>query len=143
MADQSTQTSRRSKLAGRDIYDARGTRVGTVIGMRRGNPEIEPSCLVVETEAPDTKKVLVPREIVEASGDRLVVPYHRDYVRGGPSPAADEPLSEADSRALCARYGLEPVSGSSGRGEGCGLCRRRGRGRAARGAEAELAGLDG
>ncbi len=117
------RNSEEAKWSGRELVDVNGDSIGTIVGLR--DMRHNPGWLLVQTGPPESKKVLLPADSVLALGDRLVAPYHGNYVRGVPGIESEESLSEAEERRLCLRYGLEYASSDAGTGKGCGLCRRR------------------
>ena len=119
------QDSKATRWAGRKLLDVNGSTIGTVEGVCYRNPMTGPAWLMVNVGAPGSVKVFFPADEVQASGDRLVAPYHMDYIMGAPAVEDEEALSEAEERRLCFRYGLDNPSSSGKSTEGCGLCRRR------------------
>ena len=117
--------SEETTWVGRELVDVNSDAIGTVEGGSCRDAILGPKWLIVQTGPAGAKKVLVPVDAVVSSGDRLVVPYHRDYIIGAPLVENEAALSEAEERHLCFRYGLEQTSSGDKSAEGCGLCRQR------------------
>ena len=115
------QSDKLNPWIGRELFDARGLKIGTVSGLGLPRRKFGTIWLLVETEAGD--KVPVPLIGIRSSGDRLVLPYPKSYVESGPTVAHDGPLSQAELRRLALHYGFDDQLPGAAGCHGCGLCR--------------------
>jgi len=115
---------------GRELFDATGAKIGTVLGLGYPRPKFGTLWLAVETagagpataaatggeaggtEAAATmaaaaRAVLVPAAQVQESGERLTLPYPKTYVAAGPAVEPGGRLSRQEERRLCLHYGFE------------------------------------
>jgi hypothetical protein len=105
---------------GREIYDVRGEKIGTVVGFGYARKKFGMTWLRVEIR--DGHAVLVPAERLSCSGDRLVSPYLRSYVEATPVFATDEQPSRDEERRLRLHYGIDSGNPNATCRVGCGLC---------------------
>ena len=54
-----------------------------------------------------TRETIVPIAGASASGDDLVVPYEKNFVKDAPNVGSDEELSDEDEARLAKYYGLQ------------------------------------
>jgi hypothetical protein len=114
------QGDRLAEWTGRELFDANGHKIGRVVGLAFSRRRYGATWLRVETIL--GKNVLVPAERIDTSRDRLVLPYPKSYVEGGPVNEQDEPLSRDEGRRLCLHYGFDSAMPNSACRQGCGLC---------------------
>jgi hypothetical protein len=105
---------------GREVFDAKAEKIGTIAGLGYPRKKFGTVWLLVETEGART--VLVPGDQIRSSGDRLVLPYLKTYVEGGPAVENGQPPSQAEERRLRLHYGIDSGSLNSGCAAGCGMC---------------------
>ncbi|MBN1322142.1 MAG: hypothetical protein JXA87_15020 [Thermoleophilia bacterium] len=114
--------SEAAEWRGRDLLDAAGKRIGTIAGLAYPRKKFGVTWLLVETEAGMT---LVPGEQILRSTERLILPYPKTYVEGGPFVEPDRPLARPQEHRLCMHYGLDTAMPNRGCRQGCGLCQAR------------------
>lgn len=105
---------------GRDLFDASGRRIGSIVGPGYARRKFGTAWLLLEIT--DAKTVLVPADQIHVSGDRLVLPYPKTYVEDAPNIEEGRSPSRAEERRLCLHYGLDSAMPNSGCRQGCGLC---------------------
>ncbi len=108
-----------TQWTGHDLYDQDGEKIGTIEDIRMGELVPNLKWLVVKTGLLGTKRVFVPAGEVQSSGDRLVVSFDKDRVKGTPhvkQELASLPLVE---EKLCRYYGLDYVRSATAPAEGC------------------------
>ena len=107
---------------GRDLFDATGKRIGTIAGLAYPRKKFGVTWLLVQTAA---GTILAPGEQILRSPERLVLPYPKTYVDGGPVMEPDRPLSRSEEHRLCMHYGLDTAVPNRSCRQGCGLCQAR------------------
>jgi hypothetical protein len=112
-----------NEWSGRELFDAKGSKIGTVAGLGYPRPKFGTTWLLVETAV--GKTVLVPAGQVESSGERLTLRYPKTYIEAAPTGESGRRLSRAGERRLCLHYGLDHELPGSGCRQGCGLCAAR------------------
>lgn len=117
------QSDRLNRWIGRELFDANGLKIGTITGPGFPRRKFGALWLLVETAGAD--KIPVPLSEIRSSGDRLVLPYAKSYVEGGPTVVQDRPLSQEEFRRLALHYGFGDELPGATCCQGCGLCRAR------------------
>ncbi|NLO27132.1 MAG: hypothetical protein GX113_02970 [Actinobacteria bacterium] len=107
---------------GRELFDAAGKRIGTITGLAYPRKKFGVTWLLVETAA---GTILAPAEQFLCSTERLVLPYPKTYVDGGPVMEPGRPLSKTEERRLRMHYGLDTAMPNRSCRQGCGLCQAR------------------
>lgn len=105
---------------GRELFDARGEKIGVIAGL--GFPRKRFGTLWLLVEITSERKVLVPAEQIRCSDPRLVLPYSRSYIESAPAFDPERPLTSDEERTLRLRYGIGSGSPNTGCSAGCGLC---------------------
>ena len=118
MAEQSDGLNR---WVGRELFDANARKIGTITGLGFPRRKFGTLWLLVETAGAD--KIPVPLIGIRSSGDRLVLPYPKSYVEGGPTLVQDRPLSQDEFRRLGLHYGFDDELPGATCCQSCGLCR--------------------
>ena len=109
-----------SEWSGRDLFDVRGQRIGSIVGLGYARRKFGATWLLVDTGGP--RAVLVPADQMSCTGDRLVLPYPKTYVEGGLAAEPGQPLSADEERRLRLYYGIGAGSLDPGCYVGCGMC---------------------
>ena len=122
---------------GRQLFDASGHLIGVIAGAGYARRKFGTAWLLVELAT--GRRVLVPADQVDASGDHLVFPYPRGYVETGPAVEGDERLDADGERRLRLHYGIGRGT-VGGQCQGCGLCITTARVKAAESREARETG---
>jgi hypothetical protein len=99
-------------LAGRDVYDRHGDRIGSV-GQLWHDGSGRPNWAGVKTGLLGLNESLVPLDAADLDGDRLVVPFDKATVKNAPDVDADhdEPLTREDVERLYEYYGMNWANG--------------------------------
>jgi uncharacterized protein (TIGR02271 family) len=92
-----------------------GDKIGSVEEIFYDDETGKPEWVGVGTGFFGTKRVLVPVEPAEMTGDALLVPYAKEHVKDSPDIDGDE-ISQETERELYAYYGLEYSERRSGSG---------------------------
>jgi hypothetical protein len=121
------QSDRLNRWIGRELFDANARMIGTITGLAFPRRKFGTMWLLVETAGAD--RIPVPLTEIRSSGDRLVLPYPKTYVEGGPAIVQDRPLSQAEFRRLAFHYGFDDQLPGATCCQSCGLCGARRRGR--------------
>jgi hypothetical protein len=103
---------------GRQLFDAGGDLIGVIAGAGYARRKFGTAWLLVDMDP--GRRVLVPTDQIDATGDRLVLPYPRGYVETGPTLEGDEPPTPDGERRLRLHYGVG--GGNGGQCRSCGLC---------------------
>lgn len=101
---------------GKELSDANRAKIGTIIGL--GFPRRKFGSWWLLVESTSGRRLIVPADPIDSSGERLVLPYTKGYVESGPASEGNQPLSQADERRLALHYGIA----GAGCQQGCGLC---------------------
>ena len=80
-----------ARLAGTDVYDVDGDRIGTAGQVYLDSHTDEPSWVTVNTGLFGLKESFVPLQGASVSGDRFTVAYGKDQVKDAPRIDADGP----------------------------------------------------
>ena len=115
MADQDVET----KWTGRDLYDVNGEKIGTVEDVRYGDMAMALKWLVVKSGFLGTKQILIPAGEVRVEGDRLLVPYEKEFVKDAPDAKHDDYVLPEEEEKVCSYYGMEYVRELDRTEEGC------------------------
>lgn len=99
------------QLAGAEIYNTDGDKIGSAGQVYLDNQTGEPEWISVKTGLFGTKESFVPLDKASLSGDRLQVPYAKDQVKDAPRVDADGALSPAEEDELYRYYGLASSGG--------------------------------
>jgi uncharacterized protein (TIGR02271 family) len=91
-------------LFDRDLYGSDGDRIGKVKQVYADDQSGRPEWVTVSTGLFGTKETFVPLAEADISGDRLSVPYSKDFVKDAPNTDADRHLSPEEERELYAYY---------------------------------------
>jgi len=109
-----------ARLAGADVYDTDGDKVGTVGQVHLDGGSDEPQWVTVMTGLFGLKETFVPLQGASFSGDRVTVAFGKEQIKGAPRIDADGSLSATEEEGLYTYYGLSSHGDSSysERGEG-------------------------
>jgi uncharacterized protein (TIGR02271 family) len=106
------------KLFAADVYEADGTKIGSVadiyLDAQSGNPE----WVAVKTGLFGTKQSFVPLDRANLEGDRIIVAFGKDQVKDAPRIDPDGRLSPAEEDELYRYYGLSSTDGNLDRDGG-------------------------
>jgi uncharacterized protein (TIGR02271 family) len=112
------------KVAGREMYGSDGERIGTARQVYTDDQTGEPAWATVRTGLLAHKESFVPLSDAEMSGDRLTVPYTKDYVKDAPNIDEEGHLTPDQEQELYAYYGRTDdndrgryAAGRTGRGD--------------------------
>jgi hypothetical protein len=103
---------------GRELFDANGEKIGTILGLAYRRERFGTFWLLVEGL---DGVALVPATQITRRGDRLVLPYPRTYVMEGPRYGQAR-ASRQEERKLLFHYGLDSQLAEGGCPQRCGLC---------------------
>jgi hypothetical protein len=117
------QNDKLNRWNGRELFDANGQTIGTITGPSFPRRKFGTMWLLAETA--EAAKIPVPLIGIRSSGDRLVLPYPKSYIEGGPTIEQDRPFSSAEFRRLGLHYGFDDELPGATCCQGCGLCRAR------------------
>ena len=92
-------------LAGFDVDDAGGSRVGTVHGVYVDAESGEPAWLLIKLGL-FGKAVPVPAGDCAAAAGHLWIPYSREDLRAAPTVDSHKPLTREQELEICAGYGI-------------------------------------
>ena len=93
------------ELRGATVYDSAGDKIGSVEEIFYDDQTNQPEWIGIGTGFLGTKRVLVPLEGADATGDGLTVPYSKDKVKDSPDIDSDV-ISQDTERELYSYYGL-------------------------------------
>lgn len=93
------------QIAGRDVYGMDGKKIGTARQTYADDQTGDPAWATVRTGLLGLKESFVPLTDAELSGDRLTVPYTRDFVKDAPNIDEDGDLTPDEEQELYAYYG--------------------------------------
>jgi len=100
-----TETQAR-ELMGATMYDQSGTKIGKIGQIFLDDETGVPEFATVQTGMFGSKETFVPLAEADFSGDRVVVPYAKDQIKGAPSIDHDGHLSQDEEATLYGHYGL-------------------------------------
>lgn len=89
----------------RDLYGSDGDKIGSVKQVYTDDQSGKPEWVTVSTGLFGTKETFVPLADADLSGDRLTVPFTKDFVKDAPNLDADGHLSPEEERQLYSYYG--------------------------------------
>ncbi|GGL88600.1 DUF2382 domain-containing protein [Nakamurella endophytica] len=92
------------------VVGAGGDELGKVGQVFVDNETGQPTWVTVKTGWFGGNQSFVPLDDASIEGNRVVVPYDQDKVKGAPNFAEDEPLSEQDEDRLYEYYGVGTTS---------------------------------
>jgi uncharacterized protein (TIGR02271 family) len=105
MQQQEMNRVRLDELRGQPVYDNAGEKIGSVEEIYYDSATQSPEWIGIGTGFFSTKRVLVPVEGAQVTGDGLMVAYSKDLVKDGPGVDEDD-ISSAREAELCSHYGL-------------------------------------
>lgn len=117
-------------LAGLNVIDADGAKVGTVQQVYRDDATNEPEWITVRTGLFGTKETFVPLAGCTRVDDAIRVPHTKDQIKDAPRMDADGHLEPSEEERLYRHYGLTR-SGRGGMGRDTGTGQAGGMGTAA------------
>ncbi|MBZ4015574.1 PRC and DUF2382 domain-containing protein [Streptomyces purpurogeneiscleroticus] len=117
-------------LAGLNVIDADGGKVGTVQQVYRDDATNEPEWITVSTGLFGTKETFVPLAGCTRVDDAIRVPHTKDQIKDAPRMDADGHLEPSEEERLYRHYGLTR-SGRGGMGRDTGTGQAGGMGTAA------------
>ena len=91
----------------RTIVDTEGAKIGRIADVYLDHDSQRPYWALVHTGLFGTRETIVPIARVSWSGDDVVVPYEKSFVKDAPNVGSDEELSEEDEARLAEYYGLQ------------------------------------
>ncbi len=97
---------RLQELRGTTVYSSDGEKIGSVEEIYVDDQTEQPEWIGLGTGFFGTKRVIVPVEGADITGDRVTVPYTKDQVEGTPDIDGDE-ISQQTEAQLYSHYGLE------------------------------------
>jgi len=112
MQQQEMSRVRLDELRGSSVYDNAGEKIGSVEEIFYDPQTRSPEWLGIGTGFLGTKRVLVPVEGAQATGDGLMVAYSKGHVKAGPDIDEDEISAEHEAE-LTAHYGMSGSTRSS------------------------------
>jgi hypothetical protein len=92
-------------VAGRDVFGSDGSKIGTARQVYTDDETGEPAWATVRTGLFGLKESFLPLRDAELVGDRLTVPYTKEFVKDAPNIDEDGHLSPHQERDLYAFYG--------------------------------------
>jgi uncharacterized protein (TIGR02271 family) len=92
---------------GATIYDASGSKIGTIEDIYVDRETDKPEWAVVKTGLLGTKLNFAPLAEATKEGDDIRVPYEKNQVQNAPSIDADGELSQEEEAELYRHYGLD------------------------------------
>ena len=102
------------EVLGATAYTTDGDRIGRIGQLYLDDATEQPEWITVSTGLFGTKESFVPLADAQVDGDRVLVPYSKEQVRGAPRVDAEEGhLSEHEEAELYRHYGL-PETGPFG-----------------------------
>ncbi len=104
-------------IVDRDVYDSDGTKIGAARQVYVDDETGAPEWVTVRTGLFGTSESFVPLADATVSGDRVVVPYDKSFVKDAPNLREDGHLTPDQERELYAYYGRQD-SDSNGRSAG-------------------------
>ena len=90
-------------LEGTDVYDPNGEKIGAVDEVFYDNTTGVPEWISVGTGFVRLNKAVVPIEGISFAGDRIVVPFEKDRVKGSPDVGTDEITTEQERELAVGR----------------------------------------
>lgn len=102
------------QVAGRAVHGADGEKLGTVRQIYTDDRTGEPAWATVRTGLLGLKESFVPLTDAEISGDRLTVPYTRDFVKQAPNIDEDGRITPDQEQELYAYYGRADYGDAGG-----------------------------
>jgi uncharacterized protein (TIGR02271 family) len=103
---------RLDELRGEPVYDNAGEKIGSVEEIYYDPQTRSAEWIGIGTGFFGTKRVLVPVEGAQHTGDGLAVAYSKDHVKDGPDVDEDDISTEREAE-LAAHYGLATPSASA------------------------------
>jgi uncharacterized protein (TIGR02271 family) len=103
----SQQTDPGAAWYDRTIVDREGTKVGSIVDVYLDHETQRPEWALVHTGLFGTRETIVPITAFSWTGDDLVVPFEKTFVKDAPNVSRGEDLSEADEAKLAEYYGLQ------------------------------------
>ncbi len=94
------------RIAGTDVYDADGDKIGTAGQVYLDNHSGAPEWVSVRTGLFGTKESFVPLQGARLGGDRLEVAFGKERVKDAPRIDVDGSLTPAEESELYTYYGL-------------------------------------
>ncbi|QKW06026.1 PRC and DUF2382 domain-containing protein [Streptomyces sp. NA04227] len=108
-------------LAGLNVVDADGGKVGSVQQIYRDDATNAPEWITVRTGLFGMKETFVPLAGARRAEDAVQVPYTKDQIKDAPRMEADGHLDPSEEEQLYRHYGLTRRGNAGmGRGEGMG-----------------------
>ncbi|WP_433824516.1 DUF2382 domain-containing protein [Actinoplanes sp. CA-015351] len=104
-----------ARLAGADVYDTDGDKVGSVGEVYLDAQGGDPKWVTVRTGLFGTKETFVPLQAASYSGDRITVSYPKGKIKDAPRIDADGAVSPAEEVELYTYYGLRDSGNAEGR----------------------------
>ena len=92
-------------IVDRDVYGSDGTKIGAARQVYVDDETGAPEWVTVRTGLFGTSESFVPLEDATVSGDRVVVPYDKSFVKDAPNLREDGHLTPDQERELYAYYG--------------------------------------
>jgi uncharacterized protein (TIGR02271 family) len=102
------------RAAGRELYGSDGEKIGTARQVYTDDQTGEPAWATVRTGLLGLKESFVPIADAELSGDRLTVPYTKDFVKDAPNIDEDGHLTPDQEQELYAYYGRTDLDNGPG-----------------------------
>ena len=97
---------RLQELRGTTVYSSDGDKIGSVEEIYVDEQTNQPEWIGLGTGFFGTKRVIVPVQGADLTGDGVTVPYTKDQVKATPDIDGDE-ISQATEAELYSHYGLE------------------------------------
>ena len=92
-------------IVDRDVYGSDGTKIGAARQVYVDDETGAPEWVTVRTGLFGTSESFVPLADATVSGDRVVVPYDKSFVKDAPNLREDGHLAPDQERELYAYYG--------------------------------------
>lgn len=89
-----------------EVVDQSGDKIGGVGQVYLDDTTQEPAWVTVKTGMFGTKETFVPLSDAQLSGDRITVPYDKQYVKDAPNMDADSHLGDNEQDELYRYYGV-------------------------------------
>ncbi len=97
---------RLQELRGTTVYSSDGDKIGSVEEIYVDDETEQPEWIGLGAGFFGTKRVIVPVQGADLTGDRVTVPYTKDQIQATPDIDGDE-ISQATEAELYSHYGLE------------------------------------
>ena len=112
-------------IVDRDVYGSDGTKIGAARQVYVDDETGAPEWVTVRTGLFGTSESFVPLADATVSGDRVVVPYDKSFVKDAPNLREDGHLTPEQERELYAYYGRSDSDRRSADGRSPGSTHRR------------------